>query len=82
MTAPHEDPTPDAESTAREQNLRSAAAPLPPFVDWVARHSGWLLFGTILLAALLEGVGIYHVKRRAQASQPSAVTAPASGARE
>ncbi|MBA3853829.1 MAG: hypothetical protein C0503_05400 [Gemmatimonas sp.] len=50
--------------------------PLPPIVAWVSRHSGWLIFLTILTVALLEGVGIYHIKRRAneRVSEP----APAS----
>ncbi len=50
---------------------------LPPLVAWVSRNSGWLLFLTILTVALLEGVGIYHVKRKAnEAAAADSVQAP------
>jgi hypothetical protein len=42
------------------------AAPIPPWLDWVVRHSGKIIFATVLLAALLEGVGIYYSRRRAE----------------
>lgn len=53
------------------------APSLPPLVDWVSRNSGWLLFLTILAVALLEGVGIYHVKRKAnEAAAADSVQTP------
>ncbi len=65
----------------------TGATAVPPLVDWVSRHSGWLLFVTILLAALLEGVGIYYGKRRAADSaarreRSTQEAPPASGAGE
>lgn len=70
-----QDSTPTDGSAVRSP---SQADSLPPIVAWVSRHSGWLIFLTILTVALLEGVGIYHIKRRANERSSAPATAPAS----
>jgi hypothetical protein len=66
---PHGDPSP------------SSAPPLPPLVAWVSRNSGWLILLTILAVALIEGVGLFYIKRRANAADcPPASNASAAAA--
>jgi len=61
----------------KQQEPPRPAPTLPPLVDWVSRNSDWLLFLTILTVALLEGVGIYHVKRKAnEAAAADSVQVP------
>ena len=57
---------------------KPSVPPLSPFMDWVVRHSGWLIFGTILAVALLEGVGIYWAQRQRDGLEAR----PRSGVRE
>jgi hypothetical protein len=55
-----------------------APAPLPPLVAWVSRNSGWLILLTVLAVALIEGVGLFYFKRRANAADCTAVQVQAS----
>lgn len=41
-----------------------APIPVPRFVAWVGRHSGWLIFLTLLAVALLEGLVLPLTGRR------------------
>jgi hypothetical protein len=63
---PHGDPVPSS---------------VPPLIAWVSRNSGWLILLTILAVALIEGVGLFYIKRRANAADcPPASNASATAA--
>jgi hypothetical protein len=35
----------------------------PPFINWMSRHGGKVIFVALLLTALLEGVAIWASRR-------------------
>lgn len=64
MSDPRADAQDDSRPAAPPAERSEAPIPVPRFVAWVGRNSGWLIFLTLLAVALIEGLAIPMSGRR------------------
>ncbi len=77
-TPPADSARPQLESPSPADSTRPPREPMSPFMEWLVDHSGWVLFGMLLTAALLEGAAVYDAKRSICGGSSGSCSAPST----